>query len=770
MIAEVQNGEKPRLLFLRCNTDGLPPFVRIHMEEQRRCLAQFFHVHVKEGDCDYDRMCDLVQPDLAMFESGVYARPRFIENARTHPEVSKIGFLHADAFCPTRSDFLSDMGRWDISTFFTMSTSMAGYLPDIADTLFTWPNFVDPEICRDYGEPKPISILFTGSQVSIYPWRKRVHQVLSDRFQVTTSPHHGWRDPWQTAAMPRGEAYARMINSAVVAPACGTFAGDLVRKHLEIPACGTLLLTQSTPVLHAAGFRDMVNCIFVDVADASYKVAHLLSRPGELRRVTQAGCDLVHTSHTIHQRDQILQWFKLHRSLRTGQRIVQTDPFSSFTVETCASGRTNHQLPVVGRDRLLLKQAIEALSGHDAVQAGKHSRAALNYYPLMPEARLCLALSYLHGGQPGQALDLLVDSVISLTARCGSPEPDPVEWTYVIVALLCRGDISAARQCARQYPDLLHHELEACRAFLSNLYGEVYQTGGHGQQPRASVHLLPRREPSVWISDLVAMLKACGQQDFARTVSEAAQEVTAPKLVGPPPAQRDNVPSVAFWPVPGLLRYRLRWLARVKVLKLIHKPNPISRRLLSCLRWTRFAGQKQIDRLMTWGAEHGAARHHRVLPCATRLVEADRSYRDLYTLAEQENVSSILLLAGHEPSISSYALKQGMGRSQAFPTIVSLPLDGNMERGGDAESEGLKEHMRRVGVQRFDLIVVDGTLPQGWIGADEMINARLVWVADTNTFTNHMVVRRLVEAGTHRVVVAEPAHLHGYAMLRAVDP
>src|SRR3954466_8963683 len=103
---------KPRLVFFRSPNAGLPEFIKLQLQQQTECLALFFDVVVILGDCDYRRGFDQHEPDVALFESGVYERGRLITNTEAHPQVLKAGLCNADSYCLTRSTFLSDMERW----------------------------------------------------------------------------------------------------------------------------------------------------------------------------------------------------------------------------------------------------------------------------------------------------------------------------------------------------------------------------------------------------------------------------------------------------------------------------------------------------------------------------------------------------------------------------------------------------------------------------------------------------------------------------------
>ncbi|MBX6740948.1 MAG: glycosyltransferase [Acetobacteraceae bacterium] len=751
---------KPRLLFLRFGGEEiLPRFIQIHLDEQRRCLEQFFDVVVVTGDCDYGELCERHQPDIAMFESGIYARPRIIRNATAHPKVPKIGFLHADAYCASRSLFLSDMDRLGVDTFFTLSISMAEYLPEIADNLFVWPNFVDPAVCRDYGSPKLIPILFTGSQVPHYPWRRHMRELLAKHYPVMTCPHYGWRDARMTRTMVHGEAYARMLNAALVSPACGTIANELVRKHLEIPACGTLLLAERTAALEAAGFRDMENCVFASGSETIDKLGHLFEDRDALERITRAGHDLVHARHTMQQRDQILQWFRMRASLRPGQRILQTDPFRPLAVVDRTSSQRNMHPPAAGRDRALLKQAMAALERRNIAEAERCSLAMLNYHGDIPEAKLCLALCHLHSGRPDQALELLAHSVARLMKEWGATEPDPVEWTYIIVALLCRGDVAAARKCAEQFPNLAHPEFDACRAAIITLSAQDPGSVRHDRRARASMHILPPRDLASWAGEICAMLQASGQAALARRLASAVQSATpmqggalmqGAKLKRGP---SQMAPNIAVPPVPGPIRVRLRHAARAAILR-----RPWMGRAFS-------GAQHHVGHFLEWCTERGALRHHRVLPFAARLREADRSCRALRALAERDDISSVLLLTGPLPTAHFHAARQGAARSPARPAVFRLIHSSPDALLGNAARTPLRELKGVAGVERFDLVVIDGALPQDWNEIEEVRDSPLIWVGATTSLANHMLVRRLTEGGSHDLLDADPSHLGGYVLL-----
>jgi hypothetical protein len=512
--------EKPKLVFLRSPKPGLPPFVEQHLQEHVRCLSVHFEVVLVSGDCDYQAVCETHRPDIALFETGIYSGPRRITRTSGCPQVPKVGFCNADAYCVTRSVFLSDMDRWGIETLFTHSVAMAEYTPEIADRLFVWPNFVDTSVYRDYGQAKGIQVLFTGSQAPHYPWRRRVQSAVAPQYSSLTTPHAGWADAEATRSMVQGVEYAKLLNAAWVVPTCGTIARDLVRKHLEIPAARACLVTERTRSVEAAGFVDMRNAVFAEPDDIGDKLEFLFTHPDELRQIIDAGFDLVQARHTMTQRDQLLQWLRLHESAGPGQRIVQSGPFDALRLVPSSSGATNSHPVSNGLDRQLLGEGQRLLSLGQYDEAGELFLRCLDYH-FMPEPLLGLVRSHLYRGNAAQAV-ALVSRPIDL-GLCGhfAVDPDPVEWAYLVRSLLCHGHVRAAARLAKQFPTATHLELERIRQVTSAL------TGGDGHtsvthtpklQGRASVHRLPELDHGAWGLDLCAMLRASHRSRLADAV------------------------------------------------------------------------------------------------------------------------------------------------------------------------------------------------------------------------------------------------------------
>ncbi len=551
--------QKPKLVFFQWRYDqGLSKFVVLHRQQHIKCLSEFFEVIVINEDCDYQQICDEFQPDLTLFESGVANsncyRP-VLKNIKAFSEIPKLGLHNGDAWCDARAAFLSDMEHWGIETFFSICTTTAEHIPEIAEQLFVWPNFIDPETYRDYGLPKLIPVLFSGVIDSTYAWRQKIYKIISKRYPSLTCPHLGYvsGSEWR---MMYGEKYARTINASWFMPTCGTVEKEIVRKHFEIPASKSCLITEKTPIIEAAGFADMKNCVFADESDVLDKLDYLFQNLDELEKITDAGYQLVHSRHTLKQRDQIFQWFNLYKNLRSNQTIVQSGPFGSLIIKDKSSEIKSSHIICNGLVIELLKQ------GDEKLWLGKYNEAEAIYLKCFKhihwsaEVKLRLTLCKLYKGNSEAALSWILQPIQRTLVSFKAIDPDPVEWAYFIISVLCSGNLNGAIKCAEQFPSLCHPELDRIRwvvKVLKNKGSENVPLGNNSMKRRHTFHQLPNRSFKEWIDQLCIMLEACKQWRFSKKLKNLAlleqkrlsqKNVLGDEIVLPDQANRfDREPS-----------------------------------------------------------------------------------------------------------------------------------------------------------------------------------------------------------------------------------
>jgi len=716
---------KPRLLFFQFEySPKLPEFLLIHKREHAACLAQFFEVTVVDKDCDYQEVCERYQPDLTLFESGVpnpaCRRPK-ISNTHTHPTIPKLGFLHADGFCCARQGFLSDMDGWGIEWFVAIATSAPEHMPAIADRLFIWPNSVDPSIYRDYEQWKSIPVLFTGNKNDIYPWRRKMIKIIPAQYPAMICPHPGYGIKRNVENVPAGESYARMLNAAWFVPACGTVAKEVVRKHFEIPACGSCLVTERSPALEAAGFVDMENCVFADEHDVIEKLSQLLGDKERLQAVIESGRKLVMSRHTNKHRAQILQWYMLQKKLTNGQKIVQPNPFGNLALVESAAV-PNRPYAVSGAHHLaLLREGDEKLRAGDYAAAEKLYLKSGNYINYMPEPKVRLAVCCLYLGKAAIALSWIAQPLQFTLAQYKAADPDPVEWAYFIVALLCLGDVVGATKSAWEFEWLTHSELDRVRMVM-NLLGP--SASGERSTPsgstgnRSSIHQLPERSFTEWMEQLEVMLTACGQNDLAGRI----HELSASNGI------LENAGGVRAQAAHGYLQASLSSLAWYGGLR-------TAGGAARTLQW-RSAGQTFAGKLKAAGKRtlhRMELRFGYVLPYRLSAARRDDPFRSIEEIAREQEIKTALIIGARHGGGNTEAVITGAGSNVSRPPVICLSTSRNgrsnpeavtswnhaaanwytiAAKAVDAASafrEILKEVRREHMIDGFDLVLVDGS-------------------------------------------------------------
>jgi hypothetical protein len=645
--------KKPKLLFFQYQYDRhLPEFLLIHAREHVRCLSEFFDVTVISRDCDYGEMCDTHEPDLALFESGVNhttCRRPTITNVRTCSTVPKLGLHNADGFCNARAGFLSDMDHWGIESFFTISTTTAEHTPEIADRLFVWPNAVDPDVYRDYGQWKSVPVLFTGNANALYPWRRKVQRRVAEFFPSLVCPHPGYEPRGRRSQALVGEPYARTINASMLAPACGTVAKEVVRKHFEIPACRCCLLTEWSPGLEAAGFVDMQNCIFADDRNVVDKLHYLFEHRDDLEQITDLGYQLVHSRHTFRQRNQILQWLQLSRSLGPHQRIVQDGPFGPLRIVERASGVTSTHTRGKGLHLALLDQGDQKLSAGELDEAERLYLKCMNYMPWMPEPKLRMALCELLRGRPARATSWLEPALQFTLKGYRATDPDPVEWAYYIVCLLCHGRLDRARRAASEFEWLQHPELTRVRSAVAILDGRYQAPSVNPEEfpRRSSIHQLPIRNQREWFRHLCVMLRACRQEPFAATLMRA-QGAHVP--------QGGRGRSARFR---GALRVWDRFAFKERTRLLLRRPRAQS---------PGRAARELVGR----GLHRIEASHGYFLPYRLSEMRRDEFFGALEEIGRGDRIRTVALLGTPGSKAAADALLAGIAAAGITPYVVCI--------------------------------------------------------------------------------------------------
>jgi hypothetical protein len=759
------DNAKPRLVFFQYRYDEkLPEFLLIHKRDHVRCLSEFFDVVVVDQDCDYQEICDTHEPDLVLFESGVNhttCTRLKISNIRACAGVPRAGLHNADAFCNARSGFLSDMDHWGVETFFTITTTAAEHMPDLADHIFAWPNCIDPDVYRDYAAWKSVPVLFSGNTNSLYPWRHKITRLVSERYPSLICPHPGYNPSPGATQFLFGEQYARLINASVVVPACGTVAKDIVRKHFEIPGCRACLLTERSPALEAAGFVDMENCIFADETDVLDKLEHVFRNPDELRRITTSGYELTHSRHTRKHRDQVHQWYTLNRSLQPHQRIVQTNPFGRLAVVDRASEQRSGHVSGEGRHLILLRD------GDAHLRRGRYGMAeaayleCLGYMRWMPEPKFGIALCRLHRGDAAAAHWWLSQQIEFILGGYGALDPDPVEWAYYALSLLCLGKTGEAARAIQDFPSLRHVELDRMRTAIAAVTGTVDEVRVVDAKPRRSIHRLPDTSWDEWAAGIEAVLRACGRPQLVERLRRpnAAADLHRPLSKGPDPSQlrasdrrRDDFKR-------RFRRHNTGWAFKRVASGWLQK---LESRIGYFLPY-RFSGMKREEffgAVRTHAAEQHLSRVLLVGPIHSGTAEAL-----LAGIADARQTAAVFCIGDPTDRFKRFESAFGQ-RITCHRLESSRPEDAPREI-----TRALNEIARERSIHDWDAIVLSGSVRENLPSGDEHLQhllhrARLSVFEGTNNMTAYQNCERLLADPNYVLVATNPGLRNGYSIFR----
>lgn len=522
-----QNAEtmpKPKLVYFQWKHDkNLSDFVVLHRQQHVKCLSAFFEVTIISNDCDYSQICDKYEPDLALFESGVAYKKCYkinISNTYTNQHVPRLGLHNSDAWCDARASFLSDMYEWGIETFFTISTTTAEHLAGIEDQLFVWPNFIDPEIFKDYKLEKTIPIMFSGCIDSTYTWRQNVYNVLTKSYPYMLCPHHGYTTG-KDKKIIHGIQYAKIINSSYFMPTCGTVEKEFVRKHLEIPGSMSCLITEKTPIIEAAGFEDMINCVFADESNVLDKVEYLFNNQDKLKQITSAGHNLAHSRHSLYSRSQIYEWFALSKKLQSSQRIVQSGPFGNLKIVDITSKVNNIHIACNGLSISLLLEGDKKLLTQRYKEAEKKYLECYRHIYWLPEAKIRIAICKLHKGNTSDAIIWIVQPILRTLEVFKALQPDPIEWALLILTVICNGDLVNAKILADSFSHLSHPVLTLLKAITYVLCNITYVIDMKRTVHHQTIHQLPYQELSQLFDEINLILKKCRKHQYSSKIKSS---------------------------------------------------------------------------------------------------------------------------------------------------------------------------------------------------------------------------------------------------------
>lgn len=108
--------------------------------------------------------------------------------------------------------------------------------------------------------------------------------------------------------------FKQVLSKSKISMTDGAAYDAAIRKFMEIPASGALLLARPCVGFESLGFRDGVSAVLLDENDPAGQVLSLLSDPARIQAIASKGQEVVWKNHSIHARAQQME-MSLHRIL-----------------------------------------------------------------------------------------------------------------------------------------------------------------------------------------------------------------------------------------------------------------------------------------------------------------------------------------------------------------------------------------------------------------------------------------------------------------------
>lgn len=512
-----------RVLYIRHKRgEPIAEAFRLNQDEWVETLSRLADVTVIDTSFDLEKACMAVKPDFIIYESPLFqAQDLSIDNPTAHPQIPRIGFMMQDPFSPVRIEFLRMVKRLDIRRIFThLPEALLRQSPELRACVFSVSLLFDDTIFRDYGLTKDIPISVFGGFLlpEIYPWRYDTTRLLLEHFPVLVYAHPGYQDPVPRHKFPvTGQDYARLLNRSYFALADTTRVDYVVRKHLEIPASGCVLVAPPSSALNAYGFVDGVNCLLGHGQDLAEKIAQVSDNPSLYAAIKQKGFDLVHQNFRRDQWRGILDFYETLRGLQSGEQVQQQGFYGPFIA--VVDDNPNQPAIAAPTDDSAISQLLQ--KWEQAIHSGAPTDAAIpDWLAHMDEPFVLIAVLLLLKGEMAQARALLLAPQQMRIQKTGfaAYDPEEIAWLSLIAALT--GDAELGSVTQRESASMQHLGLRRMRwlglvlagqASLATPPDDILQRRG---DDRLSIHWTGQWPLPTWLGVVKRILRACGQGDF----------------------------------------------------------------------------------------------------------------------------------------------------------------------------------------------------------------------------------------------------------------
>ena len=527
-MAETEPRRKVLCVRPRPNPNTAPMLANV-VDEWVHTLALHCDVSVIEQDFDFAEVYEQLKPDFLIFDSVHWGRPHRlnIANAQAHPHVPRALYLNCDPHDPMRPLILQMLDNYGIDTVFCTGNEQIQHMPELLRIAsFILPKFIDPTVFQDYKLDKIIPVtVFSGHLFpSFYPWRAQVTEEIQRLFPTLVYTHPGYDKNHQAPFEVRDEKYSQLISQSYFSIADTTRMDYVVRKHLEIPASGAILVAPESEPLKEYGFVDLENCVLGSGRELYIKINAISRSPDLYSYICKQGHDLVHSRYTRQLWTHMLDWFECRIRLQPGEIVQQQGKFGSFE-----NVRANPGTPWIA-DAVIFDSPMSAVlrSARDTILSGEDlasTKAALNdltnWIGHVAEPWLLLGVIALLEGDLNQAalwLSRRGNAQGQSDPELGRLDPVEIAWLLMLAELL--EDEGLRDLMLERALDAPHLSIRRMRWLWRDDEDEQdgETTGVDGFEPGdcLSIHWLGQEDLTTWIALAERVLAANGRADRIR--------------------------------------------------------------------------------------------------------------------------------------------------------------------------------------------------------------------------------------------------------------
>ncbi|MEC3909146.1 glycosyltransferase [Sphingobium sp. CR2-8] len=520
------------------NADAAP-FLRAISDEWVHALALHCDVSTIEGDFDFEEVCGRVRPDFVIYDAVHWVRPirTRVKNALAYPHIPRAFFFNCDPHDPARPHILRALADYGADTVFCGIEHLQ-QMPELARyDCFVIPLFIDDTVFRDHQLEKTIPVSIFGGHLypSFYPWRAKITEEMPHHIPTLIYPHPGYAAGTVNPFEARDEKYARLLSASHYAIADTTRLDYVVRKHLEIPAAGAVLVAPDSETVKALGFVDMENCLLGEGPDLYQRMKDVSADPAHYERIRKAGHDLVHGRYTRAHWTHILDWFECRATCAADEVPQQTERFGRFrkvSAAGCGSSIADLTIPHTPMSAILEDATVAILTDGDRSGAQRRLAQSLEWIGHIAEPRFLSGVIAMLDGDLDEAARLI--SWRAGVEVGGTPAAplysfglmDPCELAWMLLICGIRNDQPMCAALLELVPETPHVAVRRALWLLSGSPHDVHfgeeglMEARSGDWP--SIHWLGQESFPDWLRLTARMLHANGQEGPAGHLSAIA--------------------------------------------------------------------------------------------------------------------------------------------------------------------------------------------------------------------------------------------------------